>query len=151
MRNAKRCGGETSRLRYRYRGFDGEITSVGPTKIDIARSCRDYSHGHEDVGTHIAIFRASALVGCTIAAETLRMQRRHPTAERHREDIVNAMVDGDIATSVKSRRYRDCGIRCGGGWRDMPVPVKISRRRRTAGDIKISRRHRRDIKISRLR
>ena len=28
----------------------------GPTKIDIAWSCRDYSHGHEDVGTHMAIF-----------------------------------------------------------------------------------------------
>ena len=63
MRRAQGLWSKTSAIDRSDCTDPGEMTSpqgkdveLERAKIDIARSCRDYSHGHEDVGTHIDIF-----------------------------------------------------------------------------------------------
>ena len=78
------------------------------------------------------------------------------SAERHRgvsgETLRLQWTHRDFSEEPEISRLRR--IRCGRDWRDMPVPVKISRRRRTAGDITTSaesRRHQDIAETSRYR
>ena len=48
-------------------------------------------------------------------------------------DIARDIASHDLSEEPEISQLRR--IRCGGGWRDMPVPAKVSRRRRGAGDI----------------
>ena len=131
---------------------------------DIAWSCRDYSHGHEDVGTHSAIIRGSSLGACRLYDCNAKGQgvshlqyHRAPSLQGQEKDshVSRGSVETwRLATSAESRRHRGSG-------KDIATSAQCWRRCDFSGHIATSAKSRRysgyggyvaaEVKTSRLR